>query len=95
MAAMYSHDRHPSRSRQVVGELIRTARYARGLSQERLGEWSGLDQSVISRIETGRPIGLRFVTFLRLLDALGIAGLDPTYTAWHPWSRVPDDGGGS
>jgi transcriptional regulator with XRE-family HTH domain len=92
MAAMYAHDRHPSRSRQLVGELIRKARHARGLSQERLGEWSGLDQSVISRIETGRPIGLRFVTFLRVLDALGITGLQPTYDAWHPWSDAPDDG---
>ena len=91
--AMYLNDeRMPSQARRVFGELIRRARQARGLSQERLGEWAGLDQSVISRIETGRPIGLRFRTLLRLIDALGIASLEPTYARWHAWSEsAPTD----
>ena len=89
MRVMYLHDRHPSQARRVFGALVRRARQARGLSQERLGEWAGLHQSVISRIETGEPIGLRFATLLRLIDALGIESLEPTYAAWHPWSTVP------
>ena len=87
-SCMYLHDRHPSRARQVFGDLVRGARQARGLSQERLGEWAWLHQSVISRIEGGKPIGLKFATFLRLIDALGIESLEPTYTPWHAWSNV-------
>ena len=83
---MYLHERHPSQSRRIFGEMIRKARHARGLSQERLGEWAWLHQSVISRIETGQPIGLRYRTLLRLIDALGIASLEATFAPWHPWS---------
>jgi len=71
----------------MLGDLIRRARYARGLSQARLEQWSGVDQTVISRLELGRPVGLRLRTLLRLLDALGIVGLEPRYAPWHPWSE--------
>jgi len=87
---MYLHDRHRSEARRVLGDLIRRTRQQRGLSQERLGEWAGLHQSVISRLECGRPIGLRLVTLLRLFDALGIVRLDARLVAWHPWSSEAD-----
>jgi transcriptional regulator with XRE-family HTH domain len=93
---MYLHDRHGSEARRVLGDLVRRTRQQRGLTQERLGEWAGLHQSVISRLECGRPIGLRLVTVLRLFDALGIVRLDARLAAWHPWSTDPDlgdDGG--
>ena len=73
----------------MLGDLIRKARRARGLSQTKLEAWSGVDQTVISRLETGRPIGPRLRTLLRLFDALGISGLEPEFSAWHPWS--PDE----
>ena len=94
--AMYLHDRHRSEARRVLGDLVRRTRLHRGLTQERLGEWAGLHQSVISRLECGRPIGLRLVTLLRLFDALGIVRLDARLVAWHPWSTEADlahDGG--
>ncbi len=88
---MYLHVRHPSTSRQVLGDLLRRARQARGISQLVLEEWSGVDQTVISRLETGRAIGLRLKTLLRLIDALGIDRLEPTYRPWYPWSEDRDD----
>ncbi|MBF8290710.1 MAG: Helix-turn-helix domain [Chloroflexi bacterium] len=78
----------------MLGQLLRTARRTRGLSQLALEDWSGVDQTVISRLELGRPIGLRLKTLLRLFDALGIIGLEPRYKAWHPWSTeesTPDE----
>jgi len=93
---MYLHDRHKSEARRVLGDLLRRTRQHRGLRQERLGEWAGLHQSVISRLECGRPIGLRLSTLLRLFDALGIARLDARPVAWYPWSTEADlgrDGG--
>jgi len=41
---------------------------------------------VISRLENGRPIGLRLVTLMRLFDALGIEALEARLRPWHPWS---------
>lgn len=87
--AMYLGDPQPSQSRRVLGDLIRTARKRRGITQTRLEEWSGVDQTVISRIEAGKPIGLRVRTVLRLMDALGIVGLEATYARFHPWSDLP------
>ena len=85
---MYTHERHQPEARKMLGDLIRRARHARGLTQTALEEWSGMDQTVISRLELGRPIGLRLSTLLRLMDALGIVGLDPRYKPWHPWSTL-------
>ena len=52
------------------GASVRAHRHGLGLSQERLAERAGLDQTYLSGIETGRrnPT-LRVV--LRLADALG------------------------
>ncbi|HEX4897584.1 MAG TPA: helix-turn-helix transcriptional regulator [Candidatus Limnocylindrales bacterium] len=87
---VYLHDRHRSEARRVLGDVIRRTRQHRGITQERLGEWAGLHQSVISRLECGRPIGLRLVTLLRLFDALGVVRLDARLAAWHPWSMPPE-----
>ncbi|MBI2777021.1 MAG: helix-turn-helix transcriptional regulator [Chloroflexi bacterium] len=89
---MYLGDPRPSESRRVLGDLLRTARKRRGITQTRLEEWSGVDQTVISRIEAGKPIGLRIRTVLRLMDALGIIGLEATYARFHPWSDLPPFG---
>jgi transcriptional regulator with XRE-family HTH domain len=60
-----------SAARSALGAGLRNARADRGLSQGGLEAWSGVDQTTISRIENGAPMGLRFATYVKLLDALG------------------------
>ena len=61
-----------TRARVELGEALRQARHAKGYSQAMLGRLAWLDQSVISRLENGRMVGVRFSTLIRLLDALEI-----------------------
>ena len=49
---------------RTLGERVREAREARGLSQEALADAAGLDRTYVSGIERG----LRNVTVLRLAD---------------------------
>lgn len=47
---------------------------------------SGIDQTVISRLENGRQYGIRWSRFALLVDALG--GLGPL-PAREPWPGLP------
>jgi len=62
----------PRDVRVAFGRGIRALRLYHGLSQMELEHLSGLDQSIISRLETGRPVSVRFSRVLGLLDALGV-----------------------
>lgn len=52
---------------------VREARERKRLTQEQLAAESGIDQSTISDLETGRHTNPRLTTVQRLADALGIA----------------------
>lgn len=39
--------------RRAIGDNVRAVRTARGLSQEKLGELTGLDRKTVNRIEQG------------------------------------------
>lgn len=54
--------------------MVRARRNRLGWSQRYLEVLSGIDQTVISRIENGKQYGLRWLRFADLVDALG--GLD-------------------
>jgi transcriptional regulator with XRE-family HTH domain len=74
----------------LVGSLIRRKRVALGWSQRTLEAYSGIDQTVISRIENGKQYGLRWVRFARLVDALDGLELsrpptDPLPRRQSPW----------
>src|SRR5689334_22157613 len=64
--------RDPAQQRgfDLVGRTIRRKRQWLGLSQRQLEGLSGIDQTVISRIETGKQYGIRWFRFARLVDAL-------------------------
>ncbi len=64
---------------QAIGRVLRRRREQLGLSQRQLERLSGLDQSVISRLENGKTKGIRFGRFAFLVGSLG--GLDPS----DPW----------
>ena len=82
----------------LIGRVVRARRQRLGLTQRQLELLSGVDQSVISRLENGLLGGLRWSRFARLVGAIG--GLGETDPA-PPWSnrflppgRGPDDAPG-
>ena len=68
-------DLQEQRCFDLIGAQIRRKRHWLGWTQRRLEAYSGIDQTVISRIENGKQYGLRWVRFARLVDALD--GLEP------------------
>jgi predicted transcriptional regulator len=64
--------------------MVKRRRLTIAWSQRDLQRASGIDQSVISRLENGRLSGLRFSRFARLVTAMN--GLDPD--APHPPLRM-------
>ena len=55
---------------KLLGAQVKRGRYARGWTQRRLEEVSGVDQTTISRLENGRLISLRLVRLAALAGAL-------------------------
>lgn len=69
----------------LLGRIVKLRRGQRGLSQRQLETLSGVDQTIISRLENGKLYGLRWARFARIVEALG--GLDvslpaPESPAW-------------
>lgn len=75
-------DVRTARGFEAVGRLIRRRREIVGISQRQLEALSGVPQSSISRLETGRLRGLRWSRFARLADALGGLGETDPLPAW-------------
>ena len=68
----------------LIGAMIKRRRLAAGMSQRRLEVLSGIDQTVISRLENGKQYGLRWSRFAILVAKLH--GLEPeTAKAPPPW----------
>ena len=55
-----------------IGDAIRVAREARGISQEELAELNAYDRFYLNRLEAGRST-VYFTRLLRTLKSLGIA----------------------
>jgi transcriptional regulator with XRE-family HTH domain len=62
---------------ESLGTRIRTLREAGGLTQMDLALAIGVTQAAVSGWETGNSLNLKLQTFLRILDALGVA--EPEY----------------
>lgn len=74
-------DAQTRRGFKLIGALVLRRRQRAGLSQRQLERLSGVDQTVISRLENGQLGGLRWSNFARLVDALGgLAESDPVPT---------------
>lgn len=59
-----------------VGQLIKEARIAKGLTQEQLGEIVGVQKSAIAKYENGRVVNIKRSTLQKLAVALGLKGSD-------------------
>ena len=91
-------DSRRQRGWDLLGATIRRRRLSLQWTQRVLEAESGIDQTVISRIENGKQYGLRWVRFAELVDALG--GLEarnaesspasprPRYTTPEPRPRI-------
>ena len=54
----------------AIGAWIRAARRDVGMTQQHLENVSGVDQTVISRLENGRLLSIRFVRLAAIVGAL-------------------------
>lgn len=59
-----------------IGEKIRNARIAKGLTQEELGNLVGLQKSAIAKYENGRVVNIKRSTLQKLATALNLRGSD-------------------
>ena len=59
-----------------IGEKIRDARLAKGLTQEELGKLVGLQKSAIAKYENGRVVNIKRSTLQKLAKALDLRGSD-------------------
>jgi DNA-binding XRE family transcriptional regulator len=69
-------------ARAVFGRGIAQARLSAGLSQRSLAGLAGLNQSTISRLETGTTAGVRYETLMRILHGLGVREVRIVATPW-------------
>ena len=59
-----------------VGEIIRTARIKKGLTQEDLWKIVGVQKSAIAKYENGRVVNIKRSKLVKLAQALGLNGSD-------------------
>jgi transcriptional regulator with XRE-family HTH domain len=55
-----------------MGQRIRDARIAKGLTQEELGKLVGVQKSAIAKYETGRVVNIKRSTVQKIVSALNI-----------------------
>lgn len=59
-----------------IGQLIKQARIAKGLTQEELGKIVGVQKSAIAKYENGRVVNIKRSTLHGLAKALDLKGSD-------------------
>ena len=59
-----------------IGQKIKQARVAKGLTQEELGNLVGLQKSAIAKYENGRVVNIKRSTLQKLAQALDLRGSD-------------------
>lgn len=59
-----------------IGQKIKQARIAKGLTQEELGSLVGLQKSAIAKYENGRVVNIKRSTLQKLAQALDLRGSD-------------------
>lgn len=59
-----------------IGQKIKDARIAKGLTQEELGNIVGVQKSAVAKWENGRVQNIKRRTLQKLADTLGLRGSD-------------------
>ncbi len=79
-----------------LGRAVRQRRQALAMTQRQLENVTGIDQTMISRLETGRLKGIKHARLLLLIGVLGGLDLDappPRIIEPRPLRRVDLSGG--
>lgn len=63
-----------------IGEKIRTARIAKGMTQEELGKKLGVQKSAIAKYESGRVVNIKRTTLKKISDVLEIRPAELIFT---------------
>jgi transcriptional regulator with XRE-family HTH domain len=82
-----------------VGEKIRAARIAKGMTQEALGDLLGVQKSAIAKYESGRVVNIKRSTLKKISDILDIrpselifdVGPNPIATAERHFEMIMDE----
>lgn len=72
-----------------IGAKIRSARIAKGLTQEELGTILGVQKSAIAKYENGRIVNIKRSTLKKISDVLGIPPYELVYE--HSKESTPDE----
>jgi transcriptional regulator with XRE-family HTH domain len=78
-------DRQVRRGFELIGRIVKRRRHRLALSQRQLERLSGVDQSVISRLENGKLYGLRWARFAKIVEALDGLEFDAAPVEHPPW----------
>ncbi len=75
---------------RLIGRLFQRRRHRLGMTQATLELVSGVDQTVISRLETGQLRGIRWSRLAKIVAALGgIGESDPPPRWWAEGGPPP------
>ena len=66
-----------------IGEKIRAARQAKGMTQEELGAILGVQKSAIAKYESGRVINIKRSTLKKISDILDIPPIELVFDEEH------------
>ena len=74
---------------RLIGRLFRRRRHRLGMTQATLELVCGVDQTVISRLETGQLRGIRWSRLAKIVAALGGIGESDPPPRWWSEGRAP------
>lgn len=76
-----------------IGQIIKDARIAKGLTQEELGTLVGVQKSAVAKWENGRVVNIKRSSLQKLAIALDIRGSDLIEDIVIPQEKPANDDG--
>ena len=74
-----------------IGRKIKEARLAKGMTQEELGQFLGVQKSAIAKYESGRVVNIKRSTLKKISDLLNIPPTELIFD--NPKTKQPTDDG--
>ena len=74
-----------------IGEKIKAARIAKGMTQEELGQILGVQKSAVAKYESGRIVNIKRSTLKKISDILGIPPFELVFDEEHRKMQKKND----